>query len=106
MSPPAAIFHITSKELWARGKSSGSYRHPSLDAEGFIHCSTEAQLHATWQRHFNGEAGLLVLEIRPERLTSRLAWEPGEPGELFPHVYGPIDLDAVTAARELREEGS
>ena len=97
----ARIFHITTREVWEREKPSGSYRHESLETEGFIHCSNEGQVEATWRRIFGGESGLVVLEINVERLTSELRYEEGEPGEPFPHVYGPLNVDAVTSVSVL-----
>ena len=97
----ARIFHITTREVWEREKPSGSYRHESLETEGFIHCSNEGQVEATWRRIFDGKSGLVVLEINVERLTSELRCEEGEPGEMFPHVYGPLNVDAVTSVSVL-----
>ena len=93
------IIHITTPEAWEGQKASGSYRQASLESDGFIHCSDESQVEPTWRRIFAGEAGLVVLEIDVERLTSELRYEQGEPGELFPHVYGPINVDAVVGSR-------
>ncbi len=93
------IFHITTPEAWERQKASGSYRHASLESEGFIHCSDENQGEPTWRRIFGAAPGLVVLEIDVERLASELRYEEGEPGELFPHVYGPINVDAVVGVK-------
>ena len=97
----ARIFHITTREVWERQESTGSYRHESLDTEGFIHCSSEGQVEATWRRIFGGESGLVILEIDVERLTSELRYEEGEPGELFPHVYGPLNVNAISSVNAL-----
>ena len=93
------IFHITTPEAWERQKASGSYRHASLESEGFIHCSDENQGEPTWRRIFGAAPGLVVLEIDVERLARELRYEEGEPGELFPHVYGPINVDAVVGVK-------
>jgi uncharacterized protein (DUF952 family) len=50
----------------------------------------------------------VALEIDPDRLAARLVWEAPEGGdpfavEEFPHVYGPINLDAVIAVRVLEK---
>ncbi len=94
------IFHITTPEAWEGQKASGSYRHASLETEGFIHCSDENQVEPTWRRIFAAAPGLVVLEIDVERLTSELRYEEGEPGELFPHVYGPINVAAVVGKKQ------
>jgi uncharacterized protein (DUF952 family) len=66
--------------------------------EGFIHCSTAAQLEASGRRHFSGQTGLVVLEIDPERLRWELRWEESG-GEQYPHLYGPLDLEAVISVQ-------
>lgn len=95
------IFHITTLEVWERQKPTGAYRHDSLDVEGFIHCSDEGQVEQTWQRVFDGQSGLVILEINVELLASELRYEEGEPDEMFPHVYGPINVDAVASVTVL-----
>lgn len=98
---PRKIFHITTPEAWECQKSTGEYRHETLETEGFIHCSNEDQVEPTWHRIFGRETGLIVLEIDVDRLTSELRDEESEPGETFPHVYGPVNTDAVTRVRPL-----
>lgn len=95
------IFHITTLEAWEQQKPTGSYRHESLQTEGFIHCSDEGQVEATWRRIFGAESGLVILEINVARLASEILYEEGEPGEMFPHICGPINVDAVTSVTVL-----
>jgi uncharacterized protein (DUF952 family) len=100
------IFHIAERAAWEHAGAAGGYVAPSLVSEGFIHCSTRAQVVQTANRYYRGKAGLLLLCIDPSRLGSALKYEaPARPGatgerpsnrqELFPHVYGPIDLASV-----------
>ena len=97
------IVHITSRQAWMDAKQSGQYVAPSLKSDGFIHCSTYAQALPVAEKFYKGQTGLVLLVIDPTRLTSGLKWEPpdGTPppgvpaGESFPHVYGPINLDAI-----------
>ena len=95
------VFHITTPDAWEQQKPTGTYRHPSLDEEGFIHCSDEGQVEETWQRVFDGQSGLVLLEIDVDRLQSDLRYEEGEQDEMFPHVYGPVNVDAVTSVTVL-----
>lgn len=104
------IYHITSRRAWSRARAEGDYRAESLEEEGFIHCSTEDQVIPVAENFYKGETGLLLLVIEPERLTSDLKWEPpadGTPppgvpeGDLFPHIYGPVNLDAVVKVFDL-----
>lgn len=98
----AIIFHLTKQADWeARDRNEG-YVAPSLALEGFIHCSEdETQLLGVAHRLFAGETGLLALEVETERLTAPLKREPSGSGQVYPHIYGPIDLIAVTGTRRM-----
>ena len=94
------IAHITSAAEWRAALTAGSYTAASLQAQGFIHCSAFSadQLLAVADFLYAGQAGLVVLLIDPGRLTHEVRYEDTEsPGHFFPHVYGPLDLEAVTA---------
>ena len=104
------IFHITSREAWNAAQEQGQYTAPSLTSEGFIHCSTRAQVLPVAEKFYRGQTGLVILVIDSARLSSGLNWEApfdGAPplgvpaSEAFPHVYGPIDLDAVVQVLDL-----
>lgn len=102
------ILHITSRAEWDAALRDGAYRAPSLEAEGFIHCSTEAQALAVANAFYRGRRDLVLLVIDPARLSSELKWEPpaGPPApgipqaDAFPHVYGPLNLEAVARVRD------
>lgn len=98
------IFHITSRTNWDAAQAAGEYLADSLSSEGFIHCSTLAQVLPVAEKFYKGQGDLVLLMIEPARLTSTLKWEapsggtppPGVPeGDPFPHIYGPINLEAV-----------
>ncbi len=96
---PDPIFHITTEAAWQLALAAGeAYATPSLPAEGFIHCSTREQVAWVANQRFRGSAERFVLmRLDPEALTSELRWETSEPTKPpFPHIYGPIDLGAVT----------
>ena len=104
------IYHITSRKAWRDAQQRGDYRSASLETEGFIHCSTGTQVLPVAEKYYPRQRGLLVLMIDPSLLTSELRWEPpaeGAPppgvpeGEQFPHVYGPINLDAIVKVYDL-----
>ena len=101
VSEDAVILHITTPEAWAAAQRAGVLRPPSLDTEGFVHCSTPAQLDTTLDRHFRGHGPLLTLELDPAAVAADLRWEESHPGERFPHVYAPIPVDAVVAVEEV-----
>ena len=104
------IYHVTFQKAWRKAQQRGEYRAESLETEGFIHCSTRSQVLAVVEKFYKGQPGLLLLMIDPFLLTSELKWEPpsgGTPppgvpeGDLFPHVYGPINLNAVVKVFDL-----
>ncbi len=90
------IYHIAIPEDWSKAKEQGYYVHPSLKEEGFIHCSQESQVAGVLERYFAGKTGLLKLVIDTDKLTSKFVfdWSPSI-ADTFPHVYGPINLDAI-----------
>ena len=97
------IYHLALAGEWrdaqARGVYERSTRGRSLQELGFIHASGADQVEATYGR-FYGDAGeVLLLTIDPGRLTVPVLWEPApESGECFPHIHGPLPLEAVLAA--------
>jgi len=87
----------------------GSYQADSLKSEGFIHASTRSQVLSTANRFYHGQTGLLLLAIDEQRLEAGVRFENLEGGgELFPHIYGALNLDAVVKAvpLEARPDGS
>ena len=96
----AYIFHITTREQWAQAEQSGQYQADSLHSDGFIHCSTSEQVLKVANEYYEGQHGLVLLCLDTDQLSSELRYEDPagvvfEPGEQFPHVYGPINVDAV-----------
>jgi uncharacterized protein (DUF952 family) len=101
------ILHIVGKSEWVEAVGRGSYAPSSLLAEGFVHCSTLAQVIATANRFYRGQHELVVLCIEEERLAVELRYEAsagtrGEgKSERFPHLYGALNVDAVVRVVEL-----
>ncbi|HEX3610625.1 MAG TPA: DUF952 domain-containing protein [Sporichthyaceae bacterium] len=92
------LLHLTTREEWDKAQAAGIYEPPSLAEEGFVHLSAPNQVLATADRHFAGVRGLVMLTIAAERLSAPLRYETvTDRGEMFPHLYGPLNLDAVTA---------
>ena len=91
------IYHIVLPDIWAAFETD-LYVHASLESEGFIHCSFADQLDAVIERYYRGERSVVVLEIESERLMSRMIKEPSTNSEIYPHVYGPINRDAIISA--------
>lgn len=99
------IYHITLAERWDAAHNNGQYVADSLDSEGFIHCSTVEQVERSLNRFYKGHPQVLLLQIEPERLTSELKYEPAH-GEDFPHIYGPLNIDAVSTVEVLYPDES
>ncbi|MFP4344658.1 MAG: DUF952 domain-containing protein [Anaerolineales bacterium] len=90
------IVHITSKIAWESAQDEGSYRGDTLESEGFIHCSRLEQVLGVANDRFPGEEGLVLLCIAEERASAEIRYEDCyETGEAFPHIYGPLNRDAV-----------
>jgi uncharacterized protein (DUF952 family) len=104
------ICHITSRDAWEAAQAGGEFRSPEFDTIGFIHCSTPEQVVLVANAFFRGQSDLVLLVIEPARLQSPVRWEPPHStervpafmhGSVFPHVYGPINLDAVVRVEQL-----
>jgi uncharacterized protein (DUF952 family) len=92
------IYHIVLPEKWEAVKNDSSYLAGSLETEGFIHCSYDHQLDEVIERYYSDAPELVVLKLDIGKLTSKLVSEPSTGGEIYPHIYGPINLDAVVSA--------
>lgn len=94
------ILHITTKKIWERAQQQGEYRGDTLDDEGFIHCSTAEQIDEVAQSFFKGRQGLVLLAIDTEKVQPEIKYEDAGNGKLYPHIYGPLNLDAVIDVKD------
>ena len=98
------ILHVTTPETWDEAQRQGEYRGDTLATEGFIHCCSPGQLSGVVSRYFKGQTRLVVLRIAPEKLKPPLKWEsPPDSDERFPHIYGPLNCDAVVGIVPLED---
>jgi uncharacterized protein (DUF952 family) len=95
------IYHLTTREAWAKAAGK-AYRADSLDSEGFIHCSNADQVARSANRFYANAEQLFVLSLDADRLGAALRDEAASNGEIFPHIYGPIEADAVIEVCPLR----
>ncbi len=106
------ILHITSRAEWNEAQQRGEYVAPSLQTEGFIHCSTAKQVVAVANAFYRGQNDLVLLNVDEARLSSEVKWEPPagpvaeghSQSDKFPHVYGPINLSAVASVLDLEPD--
>lgn len=91
------IYKICPRSLWREAECMGTFRGSEVDRrDGFIHFSTAAQVVETAAKHFAGRRDLVLVRVDAAALGDRLKWEPARGGALFPHLYGDLDLKAVT----------
>lgn len=93
------IYHITTAAQWAEAQQAGSYAGDTLATEGFIHCSLPAQVQQVANAFFRGRQGLVLLRIDEARVAAEVRHEASPDHALpFPHIYGPLNADAVVGA--------
>lgn len=119
---PRVIFHVTNLMDWIDAQKKGEYRMATpgrnLDQQGFIQGATEGQVVGVANTLYRGARNLVLLVIETRKVKSEIRWEPARvqnpeaqrvasevkyenpeaAGELFPHIYGPLNADAVAAA--------
>ena len=102
------LYHIATADDWSDAITTGRYLPDSLHDEGFIHCSTVAQVLRVADFLYQGRHGLVLLEIDPDLVGPDIQFEKANTGESFPHIYGPINLDSIkrTFPFEPRPDGS
>jgi uncharacterized protein (DUF952 family) len=90
------IYKVLSRAALDAAKAKGRFDGSADDArDGFIHFSSAGQLEGTLTKHYAGQSGLVLLAVDATSLGDRLQWEPSRGGDLFPHLYGPLDLKAL-----------
>jgi glutathione S-transferase len=105
------IYHIAEAADWEQAQRDGQYtmstRGRTLAEEGFIHASTASQVALVANAFYQGEPDLLLLIIDTERVGPELRYEqvPGQP-DPYPHIYGPLNLDAVLETRPFQAPAS
>lgn len=94
------IYHIVKPEVWEKFKDENEYEAESLNAEGFIHCSYRNQLPDVLERYYKDAERVFVLHINPYLLAAKLVSEPSTNREVYPHIYGKINRQAIVGVEE------
>ena len=103
----ARIYHLVARDDWESVGDEAEYSAASLSSEGFIHCSKDyEQLFAVARRLYQDRTDMLVLELDTGALSSPIKEEPSRAGEIYPHIYGPINKTAVVRVLALESDGS
>jgi uncharacterized protein (DUF952 family) len=98
------LFHITTKDQWKQFQKDGNYEPESLDEQGFIHCSSGGQVEDTANRLFGDQDTILLLVIDVSMLREQVKYEQDDNGDKFPHIYGPLSINAVIDKVEVAAE--
>jgi uncharacterized protein (DUF952 family) len=86
------IYKILPRAAWDEAVAQGRFDGSPIDLQdGYIHFSTATQAQETAAKHFHGQTGLVVVAVEAEVLGAALRWEPSRGGQLFPHLYAPLD---------------
>jgi uncharacterized protein (DUF952 family) len=100
------VYKILRRAEWDAAVRAGRFDGAAIDlADGYIHLSTAAQAQETARRYFSGQTGLVLVRLDVARLGAALKWEPSRGGDLFPHVYGPLDPALAEAVSEIALDG-
>ena len=101
--PDRIVYKIMSAAELQQMQRDGVFRGSPADmADGYIHLSCGSQLAATLDRHFSGVEGLMLVAVDLSRLGDSVRWEPAREGELFPHIYGRLPLEAVVSVATVK----
>ena len=97
------VYKILALAEWDRARIAGRFEGSAVDVQdGYIHFSTAAQAGETARKYFSGQNDLVVLEVEGDDLGPDLKWEPSRGGDLFPHLYASLAVDAVRQVHEAR----
>ena len=90
------IYHVTTLKEWEAAKIKNEYKPVNFEQDGFIHCSVEKQIPGVLDRFYKGQTGLVKLKIEKEKVQRPVLFELAHDiNELFPHIYGSLNIDSV-----------
>jgi uncharacterized protein (DUF952 family) len=97
-------FHLTPRERWDAQRANTAYTPEPFESEGFIHCTDgEANVVAVGNRYYTGDPrGMVCLVIDCELVNQEIRYE--DPERIYPHIFGPLNTNAVVDVRSVRRE--
>jgi uncharacterized protein (DUF952 family) len=101
VGPARRTFHLTPADWWEAADPAAPLTAPSLETEGFIHCTTGAdEMVTTANRHYRGDPRpFVVLTIDLGRLTAPVGVD--DAARIHPHVFGPLDRAAIRGVQPM-----
>lgn len=100
------IYKVLDNSEWEKARSAGLFSGSPIDIEdGYIHFSTASQVVETVAKHFHGQTNLVLVTVDAEDLGDTLKWEPSRGGDLFPHLYGSLDVALALEVQALGDRG-
>ena len=89
------IYKIINKNEWKKAKEKGSYLGSQKDiTDGYIHFSGEEQVEGTLNKYYSNQSNLILLKVETLKLD-HLIWEQASDGNMFPHLYSPLNISNV-----------
>jgi len=98
------ILHITERKQWEKAKLNGIYHSDTLGSQGFIHCSNPQQVVKVANVLFHAREGLVLLCIETDKVRCEIRYEGITEGEKYPHIYGPLNIDAVITVLDFKPQ--
>jgi len=97
------IYKILPRGEWDNALAEGVFHGSGIDLkDGYIHFSDANQVQETARLHFAGKTNLVLVSVDPKLVSAEIKWEASRNGNLFPHLYGPLNLDSVKSVDELQ----
>ncbi len=96
------IYHIIPELEWDAVCDNQVYEPDTLASEGFIHFSYKDQVCETAARFYTGRTDLLALKVDSSIVDAELQIDPVPGDGDFPHLYGPLNLNAVVNVLKLQ----
>lgn len=97
------IYHVVMPDYWQQFEGKDAFTPPTFEKEGFIHCCTKEQIDYVLSTYFVGVPEIILLKLDTNLLTAKLLVEPAN-GQHFPHIYGPINAEAIVNIEKIKSK--
>ena len=100
-APGDLIYVLVTVADYEAAVAAGYHRPDDVDTSGFIHACPAEQLTRVANKYYADKRDVRLLYVDPRRVKAEIRWEPAT-GGLYPHIYGPLNLDAVVRIRRVQ----